>query len=539
MDARGVADGTNSGMHSRRIVAIAGTCLLAGVHLAAHWGPFEDAYITFRYADHLLAGDGFAFNPGERVEGFSSFGWLVWLAALGAIGLPYVDLAPWLSTALGVVLSLQTAWLARRCAGGDHTAGWLPVTAAAWVAAHGTWAYYAASAMETTLFACLINLALAFALTPGTRHAALFGITLALSAMTRPEGVGYAALFTAGASLDRKHRRDALVAAAAFVSLFAPYFLWRFEYFGFLAPNTYYAKASPSLQLFVRGLWALELFLTPYLGWLVFPALVARLRRDGAERGTTMLGLVIGGAMANLVLVGGDTFVFHRFLLPAMPAMAVVMLLGLRDIAPSALRRSAHLVALLLVVWTFTVGFLPTFDLQGVLGPSQAAIGSRRRAINADYFIIGDWLRSRFAADTTIALTAAGIVAQRSGLRVIDMAGLTDVHIAHVPVTLGESTPGHEKHDAGYVLSRRPELILPGIPHLRPTPIALDDPRAPLPLHLQYAPDIALVRHPRFRTDYHPAQFAVGNGYLLIFVRNDFTSGSVGRGDPARPRTPR
>src|SRR5689334_12867356 len=35
------------------------------------WGT-DDAYISYRYAQNLVAGQGLVFNPGERVEGYSN-----------------------------------------------------------------------------------------------------------------------------------------------------------------------------------------------------------------------------------------------------------------------------------------------------------------------------------------------------------------------------------------------------------------------------------------------------------------------------------
>jgi hypothetical protein len=61
-------------------------------------GPrvIDDAYILFRYAQNLLAGNGFVFNPGEPVFGITTplFGGL--LAALAAVSggttAPFPDL---------------------------------------------------------------------------------------------------------------------------------------------------------------------------------------------------------------------------------------------------------------------------------------------------------------------------------------------------------------------------------------------------------------------------------------------------------------
>ncbi len=48
---------------------LAAALVLATVFIN-HRGYYnDDAYITFRYADNLLAGESLVFNPGERVLG--------------------------------------------------------------------------------------------------------------------------------------------------------------------------------------------------------------------------------------------------------------------------------------------------------------------------------------------------------------------------------------------------------------------------------------------------------------------------------------
>jgi hypothetical protein len=51
--------------------------ILAGVSFPEHlssseWG-LDNAYISYRYAENLVRGEGLVFNHGERVEGYSNF----------------------------------------------------------------------------------------------------------------------------------------------------------------------------------------------------------------------------------------------------------------------------------------------------------------------------------------------------------------------------------------------------------------------------------------------------------------------------------
>jgi hypothetical protein len=71
--------------------------------------PFiiDDAFISFRYSENLVRGHGLVFNPGERVEGYTNFLWVMVMA--GVYALTGESLA-W-SKALGVGANLITLLL--------------------------------------------------------------------------------------------------------------------------------------------------------------------------------------------------------------------------------------------------------------------------------------------------------------------------------------------------------------------------------------------------------------------------------------------
>ena len=74
------------------------------------WFLTDDAFISFRYVRNLLEGHGLVFNPGEYVEGYTNFLWILELAALwGLFGLRPEQAAPWLSVAY-TVGTLAALW---------------------------------------------------------------------------------------------------------------------------------------------------------------------------------------------------------------------------------------------------------------------------------------------------------------------------------------------------------------------------------------------------------------------------------------------
>jgi arabinofuranosyltransferase len=132
---------------------------------------------------------------------------------------------------------------------------------------------------------------------------------------------------------------------------------------------------------------------------------------------------------------------------------------------------------------------------------------------------IGRALDRAFDPPTTVALTAAGAIPYYSGLRALDMLGLTDPHIARAPFDDSYRYPGHQRHDGRYVLDRRPELIL-----LANGPIATA-PGAPFPWHKVRIYERDVAEDPRLKADYDLIQLPLPDGRAFqLFARKDFIS---------------
>ncbi|MCP4444309.1 MAG: hypothetical protein GY811_03055 [Myxococcales bacterium] len=112
----------------------------------------DDAFIYFRYAEHVAAGHGLSFNIGEEaIEGFSSPVWTALLslavAVVGAKALSHVG--------LGLVLLAMCALVLRREARNSEAPGHAVVTAFALLLCPPM-IFYAGTGMETPLFALVV-----------------------------------------------------------------------------------------------------------------------------------------------------------------------------------------------------------------------------------------------------------------------------------------------------------------------------------------------------------------------------------------------
>ena len=97
------------------LILLAGSILqvVCGVSFPEHksmsqWG-LDDAYISYRYAENLVRGEGLVFNHGERVEGYSNF--LYVLAVAPAFWVTDRDGVYFFSVLFNIICALGTLWL--------------------------------------------------------------------------------------------------------------------------------------------------------------------------------------------------------------------------------------------------------------------------------------------------------------------------------------------------------------------------------------------------------------------------------------------
>jgi Gpi18-like mannosyltransferase len=166
-------------------VALLTTVLLA---LAARFVPGErtidDAYITFRYARNLLAGEGFVYNPGQHVQGTTTpLYTLLMVAARGvlpAARLPALALVANALADVGSVIVLARLGQRRLQAPG------LGIAAGLLWALSPRSVTFSIGGMETSVYVLLLLLALASYAGGRSRWSALW---CALATLTRPDAL--------------------------------------------------------------------------------------------------------------------------------------------------------------------------------------------------------------------------------------------------------------------------------------------------------------------------------------------------------------
>ena len=368
---------------------------LLGWMADAAWFLTDDAFISFRYARNLLEGHGLVFNPGERVEGYSNFLWVLELAALwGAFGLRPEHAAPWLSVAFTAATLAAMLWQVARLPSLAHRGlvGWMALGLVCGSATFAVWT--SGGGLETRQFTFFVVLAVVcLSLYRDSRRALLVvSWSLAAASLTRPEGPLFAACCFGWYVLQRRADTGRWApqwgAAACLVGpcvlVVASHYLWRYGYYGEWLPNTYYAKhVRPWYEMGVVYLWvaALETGLYLLLPLAVVSLVQGWRRRRCLAHALPLLCIVLH--MAYVARIGGDYFGYRPldFYWPllAAPAAEGVVHVGLwvsgalRRLRPFASRRPAAMAG----ICTVTL-FLPVLFYSSAMQGAFLFEGARK-----------------------------------------------------------------------------------------------------------------------------------------------------------------
>lgn len=444
----------------------------------------DDAYISARYALNLSRGDGLVFNPGERVMGYTNPSWVLFMAAVYRLGGDGIAWAKSLGLIAGGVVLYFTVRLGQRMSSdGDPMVG---ILTASFLAILPYLSLTAVNGLETTLFTAII-LAATLLYTDnwltsrwGALRQGTLATLLALATVTRPEGLGFAAVLVAlqvtvmvkQRILLRRGRTDqqglgwgALPWALAYLILLIPLLAALAAYYGSPMPNTFWAKTASGVSAvkFISG----GLYLASWIGhsgvFLLFPlAFWPFLTKRGLHAAPIVVALA-GFYTAYILYAGYDWIPGYRFLLPAMPFYFLLAGAGLVQVWRALANELDRLSAM--GRW-----ILALMSLAALLAPSTA--GNRAlRELASEHSVgyqqahlhIGEWLRDETPAGSTVALMDIGLIGFVSGRQIIDIGGLTNVQVAKLMHSAhGEisSLPATAERVAEVVLSQEPDYIV-------------------------------------------------------------------------------
>jgi hypothetical protein len=183
----------------------------------------DDAYITFRYARNFTSGLGLVYNTGQRIEGYSNFSWLILISYV-----IYNKLSPKPRSLESIIPALL-------------------------LTTNSCFCFWTLSGMETVFYSFLLILSVALYLQENQQSHPVSAYVLGLVCLTRPDGVGYVAVFLIAETFLRIRRGQSL--SRYYIKFYSiifliiiSYIVFKLIYFGSVLPNTYWAKMWNILQ---------------------------------------------------------------------------------------------------------------------------------------------------------------------------------------------------------------------------------------------------------------------------------------------------
>jgi arabinofuranosyltransferase len=449
----------------------------------------DDAYIFFRYAENIVNGYGFVWNIGEApVEGYTSFLYLFTLIIAKFLA---IDLELF-AILFGTITSAFTLYFAYliydHLYPNDQIKTSANIITIIILALSPAFTYWSGAGMETSFYSMFLVMTIYYflKLPDSVKNNLLKGILFGLLCVLRFEAVLFflAALYylvKEGTSFYRiKIGRNAILFVIGFTLIFGTYFIWRWIYFGYFFPNTFYAKTGGGFQQIVGGflyiIKALRLFYG--FGWIPIILVMLYFRKSMFTSKAVFLFSIGLVSLITTILIGGDYFHLGRFVLPVFPLLFVFFPPALEKMLTT---RISHLklsptfsaTILLLIVVVLLIA-KPVYQ-DSIYGFKNLLKGKKDILVVYDestereivdwqhgWTIMGKKLNQITDKDDYIACVPIGAIGYYSKMKVIDMVGIVDPVIAHEKLSTDHPikwTPGHTKGDGNYILSREPKFI--------------------------------------------------------------------------------
>ncbi|QXV60433.1 hypothetical protein [Amycolatopsis sp. TNS106] len=406
----------------------------------------EDAYITFRYVQNIADGNGPVFNPGERIEGYANFLWMILVALPKAAFGADIETS---AVVLGVLATLGAVLLAHvtvnrvvaRAAGEARPAS--GVAAAVLVAGAGGLAAYGGSGTETPLFMLLVFGVFA---SLAARRPVVAGVLVAFAMMTRPAGLLLAVLVGIWLVVAASRGRYTWWSPAGWLLgglvFAAPWIAWRVTYYDHVLPPSAIIPFDVGLPARIDGGWRyLSGFSLVHQGFLLLGliAVVALLLRrtgrtphEAEARSLTWLMLATAVALTGFVVFfGGDAGPAWRLLAPIPPLLSVaavsaVLVSGVLVSTAKPSPRPRPPVQRLIPAAAVALSGLAV--LVSVFSPEMLARVRAWHDHGAQMEEIGRWLDGYLPSGSVVSTSAPGALSYHAGtqLQIVGVRGQTE-----------------------------------------------------------------------------------------------------------------
>lgn len=468
----------------------------------------DDAFITYRYSQNVAEGFGPVFNRNapviDRAEGYSCplFMFLAAILIKLPLGMDLMVKTKLLGLACGIALLVLAPKLAERLGLPVWAQCVLPLV----LSVHSAFTVSSIDGMETMLAMLLTTYTVYCFLgeweNPPKRLPAS-AILFALCALNRPEALLFGlcafAVLASGMRRDALGRRrdisprHLLIWTLTFALPVAAWFLFRKGFYGVWMPNTFYAKHIEIDKGIIKGIgYLMRTFFRQIEENLIYSAIGAfwwllvivgsvgdRMRRSPK----ILVALVVLMQVIFTLRSGGDWMSSWRYMAAVLVLGMILCIAAIADIVDALSQKPALAKATVgaFAVFLFGAGVWGQKDFWGKWYPGYHSWASKRFSTDTRTLLNGwmlekvvrlsDKLNELIPANSVVAYSEMGVLPYLSpNIRFLDVRGLTDSEIAHLPGTQHEQTGVMDRYEQAstpvgksLLEERKPDYLLFGI----------------------------------------------------------------------------
>jgi len=430
----------------------------------------DDTYIHLQYARNLATLHELSFNPGEATYGATSPLWVFMLSLVHVFNLNPVVACRVLSVVLAIASIVLFYNFVFRITADRSTS----LLCAVILATEAWFVRWSSVGMETSLAVFMIILAMNTLLKAdrSTGNSLLNGFVLFLAVLARPELILVFFIFAVSKFVTTGRKGLRFSGALLFVVLYTGWLFIVHRHTGTFFPLTAGAKQgriSLDTALMLRAAVPVKIvgatLLLPLLSVVISLVLgVARtgllsffdpgtqpgIDKDELSTFLTFAVMMIFALPAAYVIMNFQ--LISRYLVPIVPLVIVMGVLGFRNIVARAVGRVSLRRAILVVFSVLVVVQSILFYYIVVVPPTKAFA----EGLDEVLVSMGTWLKENTPESTVVALPDIGAVGYYSRRRVLDLGGLVSPEINRIRRTVDYE----EMLERGIYLRFHPDYLI-------------------------------------------------------------------------------
>lgn len=454
------------------------TILMTGMvfHFNKSLIGIDDANIYMVYMRNFAHGHGFVYNiNSERVEGFTSLLWTL----IGAFFYLFIDNPELLFLIINIIIITYSLWrlivfIDRYYNEERLISPYSILFLGLLTVIPGYFEWTILSYLETGLWSSLLILTTINILEYKKSEVKnlnniKFNILIILLVLCRPEsllwGIVFIMLRFYKIILFKEKKTNIVLPVLIFFLSLVCLTIWRFSYFGFIFPNTYYAKVTPNLLQNIKDgfIYLVKyMFTNPLIGLVMILSLwtiykLIEKKNNGVEY------IIVPFVLVSLSLfiplyTGGDHFAFSRFIQPTVPIIWLLLIIALKPYITFSDKKTYSLILLFLIAMIF----VPKYNLGKAFLTKESPLKTewdlakkgRENSIKLNQFF------SDIQKLPSQGVIPAGGMAYTYYGKTIDLLGLNNVAMAHSPKSLIKDLPkNHASFNKAIFYQLNPDVV--------------------------------------------------------------------------------